>query len=74
MGELKGFQAKLHIDESVKPVEQKLRTPPYGLRDKIDQKLEELVDCDNIESVEGPTPWVSPVEVVPKPSGDMRKA
>ena len=30
------------------------------------------MDCDNIESVEGPTPWVSPVVVVPKPSGDIR--
>ena len=72
VGKLKGFQAKLHIDESVKPVAQKLRPPPYGLRDKIEQKLKELVDCDVIEPVEGPTPWVSPVVVVPKPSGDIR--
>ena len=69
---LKGFQAKLHIDESVKPVAEKLRLPPYGLRDKIEQKLEELVECDIIEPAEGPTPWVSPVVVVPKPSGDIR--
>ena len=72
VGKLKGFQAKLHIDESVKPVAQKLRPPPYGLRDKIEQKIKELVDCDVIEPVEGPTPWVSPVVVVPKPSGDIR--
>ena len=69
---LKGFPVKLHIDESVKPDAQKLRPLPYGLRDKIEQKLEELVECDIIEPVEGPTPWVSPVVVVPKPSGDIR--
>ena len=69
---LKGFRVKLHIDESVKPDAQKLRPLPYGLRDKIEQKLEELVECDIIEPVEGPTPWVSPVVVVPKPSGDIR--
>ena len=69
---LKGFQVKLHIDESVKPDVQKLRPPPNGLMDKMEQKLEELVECDIIESVEGPTPWVSPVLVVPKPSGDIR--
>ena len=72
VGKLKGFQVKLHIDESVKPVAQKLRTPPYGLREKIQQKLEELVDCNIIEPGEGPTPWESPVVVVPKPSGDIR--
>ena len=69
VGRLKGLQAKLHIDESAKPVAQKLRPPPYRLRDKIEQKL---VDCDIIEPIEGPTPWVSPVVVVPKPSGDIR--
>lgn len=72
VGKLKGFQAKLHVDTSVKPVAQKLIPPPYGLRDKIEQKLKELVDCDIIEPAEGPTPWVSPVVVVPKPSGDIR--
>ena len=72
VGKLKGFQAKLHIDESVKPIAQKLRPPPFGLRDKIEQKLEELVKSDIIEPVEGPTPWVSPVVVVPKSSGDVR--
>ena len=30
------------------------------------------MDCDIIEPVEGPTPWVSPVVVVPKPSADIR--
>ena len=72
VGKLKGFQAKLHIDESVKPIAQKLRPPPFGLRDKIEQKLEELVKSEIIESVEGPTPWVSPVIVVSKPSGVVR--
>ena len=35
----------------------------------MEWKLEELVEC---EPVEGPTPWVSPVLMVPKPSGDIR--
>ena len=57
VGTLKGFQEKLHIDKSVKPVAQK--TPPYGLRDKMEQKLGELVEGDIIEPVEGPTPTLS---------------
>ena len=48
VGKLKEFQAKLHVDESVKLVAQKLRPPPFGLRDKIEQKLNELVDFDII--------------------------
>ena len=72
VGKLKDFQAKLHIDESVEPIAQKLRPSPFGLREKIEEKLEELVNQDVIEQVQGPTPWVSPVVVVPKPTGDIR--
>ena len=72
VGKLKDFQAKLHIDESVEPIAQKLRPSPFGLREKIEEKLEELVNHDVIEQVQGPTPWVSPIVVVPKPTGDIR--
>jgi len=72
VGKLRDFQAKLHVDESVQPIVQKVRPSPFGLREKIEQKLEELVSHDIIEPVEGPTPGVSPVVVVPKPSGDIR--
>jgi len=49
-----------------------LRPSPFGLREKIEQKLAELVNHDIFEPVEGPTPWVRPVVVVPKPYGDIR--
>jgi len=48
-----------------------LRPSPFGLREKIEQKLEELVGHDITEPVEGPTPWISPVVIIPKPSGDI---
>ena len=35
VGKLKDFQAKLHDYESVPPIAQKLRPPPFGLREKI---------------------------------------
>ncbi|XP_015747522.1 PREDICTED: uncharacterized protein K02A2.6-like [Acropora digitifera] len=72
VGKLKDFQAKFHNDESVEPTAQKLRPSPFGLSEKIEEKLEELVNHDVIEQVQGPTPWVSPVVVVPKPTGDIR--
>lgn len=72
LGKLKGYQARIHVDESVKPVAQNTRRIPFSLRGKLEKKLEELVNKDVIEPVEGPTPWVSPVVIVPKPSGDIR--
>ena len=72
LGKLKNFELKIHIDESVKPVAQATRRIPFGLRGKLEEKLDELVEKDVIETVEGPTPWVSPAVVIPKPSGEIR--
>ena len=49
-----------------------MRRLPFSLRDKLGQKLDEFVSLDVIEKAEGPTPWISPVVVVPKPNGDIR--
>ena len=72
IGKLKDFQLNLHIDQQVQPVAQPLRRPAFSLREKIEKKLDELLQEDIIEKVEGPTPWVNPVVVVPKPNGDVR--
>ena len=80
-GKLKDTQVKIHVDESVKPVAQKPRRVPFHLRDKVEQEIQKLLDEDIIEKVQGdPTPWVSPIVVVPKKDSesvricvDMRK-
>ena len=72
IGKLKDFQLNLHIDQQVQPVAQPLRRPAFSLREKIEKKLDELLQEDIIEKVEGPTPWRNPVVVVPKPNGDVR--
>ena len=72
LGKLKGYQLKLHIDESVQPVAQPLRRIPFSRRAKVTEKLEELLKLDVIEKVEGPTSWVNPLVVVEKPNGDIR--
>ena len=42
------------------------------MRSKVEEKIKELVDLDITEPLQGPTPWVNPVVVVPKPGGDIR--
>ena len=60
-----------------------MRRLPFGLRDKVDEKLDELLDMGIIEEVPEATPttWVWPLVVVPKVGGkdirvcvDMRRA
>ena len=43
-----------------------------ALKDKVTAKVNEPLEKDIIEKVEGPTVWVSPVVVIPKLSGDIR--
>ena len=48
VGLLKGYELKLFIDDSVKPVAQHVRRIPFGLREKVDNKLDELLELDTI--------------------------
>ena len=40
---------KLHINEDVTPVLQSVRRLPFGLRDKVDGRLDELLGMGIIE-------------------------
>jgi len=75
----KGFPIKINIDESVPPKAQPHRRIPFHVRKQVEDKIRELEKADIIERAEGPTPWVSPIVVTPKPNGiricvDMREA
>ena len=72
MGKLTGYQVKLQVDPEVPAVAQPVRRTPFSIREKVKEKIEELVAMDIIEPVEGPTPWVSPVVVVPKQNDETR--
>ena len=68
MGEYKGEPVRIHVDESVRPVAQPHPHIPFHLRKQVEDKLRQLENEDIIERAEGPTPWVSPIVVVSKPS------
>ena len=56
MGKYKGEPARIHVDESVKPVAQPHRRVPFHVRKQVEEKLKQLENDDIIERVEGPTP------------------
>ena len=72
IGKLKNFEVNLHIDETIQPVAQSARRIPFHLRKKVSAELKKLEEQDVIKKVEGPTPWVSPLVVIPKKNGDVR--
>ena len=82
LGKLKNYQVKLHIDEDVPPVAQPDRRVPFHVRKQLEEQLRRDEELGVIERIEGPTPWVSPIVVTPKPKSpgkvrvfvDMRQA
>eukprot|EP00112_Aurelia_sp_Birch-Aquarium-sp1_P009823 Seg2131.1 transcript_id=Seg2131.1/GoldUCD/mRNA.D3Y31 product="putative protein K02A2.6" protein_id=Seg2131.1/GoldUCD/D3Y31 len=72
LGKLKDFKQDIPIDKTVKPVAQQVRRVPFSLRSQIEKKLDELEKLDVIEKAQGPTPWISPVVVIPKSNAEIR--
>ena len=66
IGKLKDYEVKLHIDTSVTPVAQSARRIPFHLLKKVSIELKKLEAQGIIEKIEGPTPWNSPLVVIPK--------
>ena len=72
VGLSKGYELKLHIYKSVKPVAKPVHRIPFGLQEKVDKKLDQLLELDIIEEVpDGPSGWISPLVVVPEGDGDI---
>lgn len=72
MGKLKDFKLMLPIDRSDPSVAQPVRRLPFKVRDQINEQIEDLLNSDIIEKVEGPTEWVSPVIPIIKKNGGVR--
>ena len=72
VGKISDIKIKLHIDPSVQPVSQRHRRIPFHVRKDVEAELDRLEKLDITEKVDGPTPWVSPIVVVPKADGGVR--
>ena len=58
--------------KQVPPVAQNAQRIPFHMRHKVATALQELEAQDIIEPVEGSTPYVSPIVVIPKKDGKVR--
>ena len=72
IGKLKNAEVTLRIDESVPPVAQATRQIPFHMRKVVAKELINLEEQGIIEKVEGLTPWVSPLVIIPKKNGEVR--
>lgn len=64
---MKDYKINLKIDSSIKPIAQKERKIPFALREKVNEKITQLEQQGIIEDItDEPTPWISPLVVVPK--------
>nr|XP_054931763.1 uncharacterized protein K02A2.6-like [Dermacentor andersoni] len=66
VGRLKNFQVKLNMSQDVQPVVRQHRRIPFHMRKALETELTRLEELDIIEIVTGPTPWVSPIVILPK--------
>lgn len=69
---LKGFDVSVKIDPEVTPVFQPYRRIPLELEKKVSGRIQELIQKDIVEKVEGYSKWASPLVVVPKGQEDIR--
>ena len=72
IGNLKGVEVQLHVDKEVPPIAQRARRIPFHLCKHVEKELAHLEEQGIIEDVEGPTPWVSPLVIIPKKNGEVR--
>jgi len=67
-------KAKFHVDKTVTPAAQSVRRLPLGFKDKVKQKLDDLLANGIVEPIAGVgTTWASPLVVVLKDNGEIRQ-
>ena len=63
VGKVPNKEEKLHIDPDVTLRQQLHRRIPFQVREDVEKELKRLEMLDIIETVERPTPWISPIVV-----------
>ena len=58
--------------KNVTPVQQGIRTVPYGLESEFKAELAKMIKDGIIEKMNGPSSWLNSFVIVRKPSGKLR--
>ena len=66
LGHVKGVEVEIHMKKGTIPVVHPPSRVPVHLREALNKELDIQESLGIIEPVEGPTPWVSRIVVVPK--------
>ena len=73
LGRVKGVEVEIHMKKGTIPVVHPPSRVPVHLREALNKELDIQESLGIIEPVEGPTPWVSRIVVVPKSTpGEVR--
>lgn len=72
LSKIRDVLIEIPIDRNVRPIQQRYRRVPVPLEEATNKKIQEMVDRDIIEKVDGPSAWISPMVVVPKPNNEIR--
>ena len=68
---VKGFSHKVKVNNTILPVQQKLRRLPFSVRDKVSAELKRLENLGVIEKIDS-SEWISPIVVSYKKNGSVR--
>ena len=73
-GKLRDHQVDLLVNPDVKSVAEPPRRIPYHLKDRVDEKIDEMLKSDVIEEhpTGQPAPWISNIVIAPKDDGDIQ--
>ena len=72
IGKIRNKMVKLHVDPDVTSKKKMHRRIPFHVRGDVKKEFERLERLDIVEKVKGSTPWIRPIVVVPKKSGEVR--
>ncbi|GFX95185.1 retrovirus-related Pol polyprotein from transposon 412 [Trichonephila clavipes] len=69
-GEITNYVAKLKLKPGVKPMFCRIRTAPFAIKGRVENKIDRLERMDIIEKVES-SEWATPVVPVVKTDGSL---